>query len=201
MSPKMWLHRSQGRAALSAKGFLDQHRQYLETGELAEVASPILRLLDDKKLMPTPALEQIQQAVVTHLIRKNVEEAEKSLINARANGSNTNKHWVASIYNSKGTLQTRISESGKVIFLEERFELASDADRWTDRMLFDAASDCFATISHDTLNCSTTVMRSDSIARVLAKGKQPFSKRVGGRDSKLSFGVKAVQSRASFSRG
>lgn len=209
MTPKMFLFKAGTKAANSATAFLQQYRSFLETGELCEVTSPILRMLDDNDILPTPALELIREAVTVHHIRTEAAKAERRLMETLDNEGQGKavKNWIAIVYNQKGEVQTRVNANGKEEELDKSFELASDADRWADRRLFEGASDWYAVISHSRMMradgdpISNVIMRQDAIARILKIKKGPMSKKTGTRDGKLSFGVKAHQDHAHFSRG
>jgi hypothetical protein len=214
MSVKGWLRKAET-SKLSASAFLAAHRSFLETGELAELVSPILRMHDDEKqeLLSTksdtegPAdkyLHLIKDAVFSHHMQAEVSKAERRVAEQDANPSGSiPKNWLGTVYDSKGNVA--LTDDGKEITAS--FALASDADRWADRKLFDNASDCFAVIEHtkimraDGTPISTVVMRDDAISRLLKVKKQPFSKKTGSRDGKLSWGAKVQQSHAHFSRG
>ena len=205
MTPKMFLFKAGTKAANSAIAFIQSYRSFLETGELCEVTSPILARIDSREIMPTVGLEEIKAAVMAHSIRKNAEEAERKLmasLDAESAGGSS-KNWISTIFDSKG--QVVLDKDGKELSMS--FDLASMADRWTDRKLFESASDTFGVIQSNRLfrangdPISTVVMRADAIARILKIKKGPMSKKTGSRDSALSFGVKAHQDHAHFSRG
>jgi len=208
MTIKSWLRKSTS-PKLSALAFLQASRQFLETGELASLTSPILRRIDQGELMPTPALPLLQDILLTHSLQVEARKAEAKLmaaLDAEGEGG-TAKPWEATIYDAKGDVQTRLTEEGKEEDLQKSFALASEADRWTDRRLFEGASDWYGVIQHATITrsdgepISTVVMRQDALARILKAPKSPFSKKTGTRDNKLSFGVKVQQSHAKFSHG
>lgn len=198
MTAKGFLHKTTTKAAASAAAFLEQYREWLVNGELAEVTNPILRLLDDGKVLPTPALNEIKSAVLGHIIAKDTAKAEAAIENAGK--TTTNKSWLCTIYNAKGEVQTRINTKNQVEDLIKGFDLSSDADRWVDRRLFDGASDWYGIVSHTRLNVSTTTMRNDAIARILHKVKGPIIQQKGTSKT-LGFGVKAKEDRSTFSRG
>lgn len=205
MTVKGFLHKASGR--ISAIAFLAQHRTWLETGELHEVTSPILRMLDEEQLMPTPALDLIKQAVLTHHLRVETNKAEKRLAEASDPSSHPSKPWIARVFDAKGNLVETENTKGEMVTLEQSFALASDADRWTDRRLFEGAPDWFGVVQHTSIlradgePITTVIIREDAIARILKKPRGAVSKKTGSRDGKLSFGVKVHQSRAVFSHG
>jgi hypothetical protein len=207
MTVKGFLFKAGGKAANSAAAFLAQHRAFLETGDLCEVTSPILRLIDEQQLMPTPGLDLLKEAVLTHHLRAEVDKEERRLSEQNNPSGHTSKPWISRVFDSKGNLVVALNSKGEEVELEKTFQLASDADRWSDLRLVENASDCFAVVEHtkimraDGTPISTVIMRQDALSRILKAKKHPFSKKTGGRDSRLSFGVKAVQSRATFSHG
>jgi hypothetical protein len=207
MTVKGFLHKAGTKAAASAIAFLAAHRAWLETGELAEVTSPILRLLDEKQIMPTPALDEIKRVVLAHHLQVESEKAEAKLVEAADPSSHPTKPWVATIYDAKGNVVQVENTKGEVVDLEMSFAFCHEADRWTDRRLFEGAPDWFGVVQSrilmraDGTPISTTVMRDDAIARILKKPKSPLVKKTGVNDNRLSFGVKVQQTRSHFSHG
>ena len=207
MGVKGFLHKASGK--VSAAAFLAQHRVWLETGDLLEVTSPILRMYDEKQLLPTPALELLKEAVLTHHLRVETDKAERRLSEQAEGetGSRSSKPWIARVFDVKGNLVIVKNAKGEEVELEQTFALASDADRWVDRRLFEGASDWFGVIQHtrimraDGEPITSVVMRDDAIARILKRPLRAAAKRTGSRDNKLSFGVKVHESRATFSHG
>lgn len=197
MTAKGFLHKASTKAANAAAGFIAQHRAFLETGELAEFTSPILNKLDQKEILPTPALDAIKAVVLGHMLAMQVKQAEETIAKGEATG--TSKPWTATIYNAKGEVCTRINEKGKEEDLSKTFDLSSDADRWVDRRLFDGASDWFGVIQGH--GVESTIIREDAIARILKQKKGPATRKVGSTSSSLGFKAKAVQDRCYFSRG
>jgi hypothetical protein len=202
MSIKGFLHKAGGR--VSAAAFLEQHRAWLQTGKLAEVTSSILRMWDEKQLLPTPALDRIKDAVLAHHLRVETQKAEKQLA-AEQEGSpsgHSSKPWVVTCYDSKGHVCSRTKSTGEVVDIHQTFQLQQRASEWADRRLVhDCASDCFAVIIHQPSGLEVVILRGDAMARVFPKVKAPISKRTGVRDDRLSFGAKVAQSRAHFSHG
>lgn len=205
MTVKGFLHKASGK--ISAKAFLDQHRAWLETGDLAEVTSPILAMYDEEQLLPTPCLDLLKEAVLTHHLRVETDKAEKRLAQAQDPSSHPSKPWIARVFDSKGNLVETTNTKGEMVILEQTFALASDADRWTDRRLFEGAPDWFGVVQHTSIMradgepITTVIIREDAIARILKRPKGAVQKKTGSRDNKLSFGVKVHQSRAVFSHG
>jgi hypothetical protein len=195
MTEKGFLHKSQGKIAADA--FLAAHRQWLETGELALATTPILRKLDQGEILPTPALHEVQVAVMNHMVAM----AHRKTVEAKNAPAAKPKNWTTTIFNAKGEVQTRIKEDGEVEDLIKGFDLSSDADRWADRRLVEGASDWYAEVTHAMMPIKTVILRDDAMARVFKKVGSPVMKRVGGTTSSLSFRPKAHEDRSRFSAG
>lgn len=207
MSLKGWLHKSSTKAANSAVGFLAQHRSFLETGEVAEFTSPILRQLDDGHLMPTPALELLKHAVLSHLILAETRKAERALdaqLAVSEEGeapSPAEKSWRVAVYNDKNELQTKVNSKGEIEDLEQSFEASARASGWADRRLFDGASDWHAAILHLPTGRIEIILRADAMARIMRQKKGPTCHTPGKGTQKLSFGTKVKETRVTFSHG
>ena len=203
MSAKGFLHKAGGK--ISADAFLAQHRAWLETGDLALFTAPILRKLDSKEILPTPALGEIKQVVLAHHLAAEVQAAEDAM--AKADAPKVQKNYVVTVYNSRGEVQTRTDPQGKVKDLSEGFLTGQLAEGWADRRLFEGSPDWFAVIESTKMfdaagdPLATTVMRDDSIARILKQPKGAVMKSKPQSTTKLGFGVKAKQSHAHFSKG
>jgi hypothetical protein len=200
MSPKGFLAKTSTRAANSAGAFLASYREYLTTGELAPLVSPILARLDAGQILPTPALTEVKYAVMTHIINTDVAKMEKVSTQSAAKGKTT-KAWRATVYNAEGVVQTRETPDGPEELIKG-YDLAQEADRWADRRLFEGAEGWYALVEHTTLsNVVSRIERNDSIARILKQPKGPSIQQKGKSTKTLGFGVKCKESRCSFSRG
>lgn len=200
MTPKGFLHKTNTKAANSAGAFLAQYRDYLVTGELAPIASPIIAKLDKGELLPTPALKAIAHAVMAHIIAVDTHATEEKL---EADGqTGTQKPWLTTVYEGSGAIATKLNTDGEEEDLVKGFDHASDADRWADRRLFEGASDWYAVVESTVLgSVISRIERNDAIARILKKPKGPAIHQTGKSTKTLGFGVKAKQTRSSFSRG
>lgn len=204
MSPKGFLHKATTKAAGNATAFLAAHRAWLETGELSSLTSPILRKLDEKEVMPTPALEEIKEAVYIHYLNQETKRGEDAM--AKANAPKVHKNYLASILDVSGNvvsiIRTKDDGTKEEVELEESFDMAQQADGWVDRRLFDGASDWHGVIQHTKIAClKTVVMREDAIARILKKPKAPACHTKGVSTKSLGFGVKAKGDHFHFSKG
>jgi hypothetical protein len=185
----------------TALGFFDQYREYMVSGELAPILSPIVAKVDAGTLMPTSAMDQLGNIVLTHILAASIVRGEMAA-EARANGSKQD-NWTATIYNAEDEIQTYINAKGKEVELQQSFIVSGDGDRWADRFLTidTSGSDWFAIIQHNHSDVKTIVLRADAMARVFRNKKSPVCKPPKVSTHSLSFGVKAKQSRASFSKG
>lgn len=207
MSARGFLHR----ANINAKGpmgFIQAHKEWLQTGEIAPLVSPILAKIEARELMPTPGLEKIKSVVFAHLMLEQAKQAEASMAKAeeKASQGQSSKAWICTIYNQEGEIQTRINKQGEEEDLQKHFDKSSDADRWVDRRLVEGCPDWYGVISHTTLTVkgeplSTCVLRKDAIARVFRKNAGPVIKQNKPGGAGLGFGVKSKPFHAVFSKG
>lgn len=200
MSPKGFLAKTQTKAANSAIAFLAQYREYLTTGEIASKTSPIVAKVDSGELLPTPALREIQYAVMAHIIEADTAKLEKSQDAATRTG--TRKPWRATIFDAAGNVQVRVKEDGDEEELVKGFDLGQDADRWADRRLFEGAEGWYAIVEHTSIaNVQTRIERGDAMARILKQPKGPTVQVRGKSTKTLGFGTKVKETRVTFSRG
>lgn len=198
MSPKGFLAKTQTKAANSAIAFLTQYRAYLTTGELKDKTSPIIAKVDAGELLPTPALREIQYAVMTHIIESDSAKADQASTQGAAKG--TRKPWKASIYDAAGVLQTKVNAKGEEEDLVQGFDLGQRANEWADRRLFEGTHGWYAIVEHTVIaNVSSRIERGDSMARILRQPKGPAIHQKGKSTKTLGFGVKAKQTRVTFS--
>jgi hypothetical protein len=207
MSEKGFLFKSTTKAAVSAGAFLQAHKAWLLTGDLAALTAPILAKVDSLELQPTPALEEIRVVVLDHMIATEILKGALAIAKREEGPQTTPKNWVATIYNSRGEVCTRINSKGEEEEQQKSFNLAQEADGWVDRRLFEGASDWFGVINHTIMTdkdgdlITTEVMRADAIARILKLPKAAVMRKVGGTTSSLSFRPKARNDVAKFSHG
>ena len=202
MTPKGFLHKTTTKAANSAIAFLAQYRDYLTTGEVASATSPIIAKVDRGELLPTPALKEIQYAVMSHIIESDKAKADKAAEGDSHTTGGTRKPWRATVYNAAGEVETRTKDNGEVEDLIKGCDLSSEADRWADRRLFEGTHGWYAIVEHTIIpNISSRIERADAMARILKQPKGPTVAVRGKSTKTLGFGVKVKESRASFSRG
>lgn len=199
MSPKGFLHKASLKAGNSASAFLQAHREWLTTGELAQTCKPILDRVDAKEVMPTPALQEIKLAVFNHMVASDVRKAEIAIQKAQEPGAT--KAHVATILDEKGRIVTRVNAQGHEEDLVKSFDLPQEAMRWINLRLIEAAPWSYATLDHVKTVQQEIITRDDAFASEFKSKKSPVMKAQSKTTSKLSFGVKASQDHASFSRG
>lgn len=204
MTPKGFLAKMNTKAAQSAIGFLAQYRDYLTTGEVSEATSAIVAKVDAGELLPTPAMQEIGYAVMTHIIQSDAAKMDAKL-NGESKGGRVSKpkNWVATVYDEKGVIQTRINAKGEVEDLIKGYDLGQDADRWAMRRLYEGASDWYAEVVHSFIpNVGNRIDRSDAIAYIEKKPKGPAIHQKGKSTKSLGFGPgKVGQTRVTFSHG
>lgn len=198
MSPKGFLAKTQTKAANSAIAFLAQYREYLVTGEVKDKTSPIIAKVDAGELLPTPALKEIQYAVMTHIIEADSAKADKVVEGGGKTG--TRKPWRTTIYDAAGVVQTKLNSKGEEEDLIQGFELSQRANEWGDRRLFEGTHGWYAIVEHTVIpNISSRIERGDAMARILKQPKGPAIHQKGKSTKTLGFGVKAKQTRVTFS--
>ena len=201
MTAKGWLHKStQPNAANSAEGFLAQYRDFLQSGSLAPVTTPILLKMDSGEVTPDVAFKAVQNVVMTHIIASDMLKAEQAMEDAANPG--TQKNWLVSIRDLEDNIVVVKNAKGEDEELVKAFDKSSDADRWSDRRLFDGAPDWYGVVEF-TKNpkIRTVIYRQDSMARIMRKGRGPVVQQKGQSTKTLGFGVKAKETRVTFSKG
>jgi hypothetical protein len=204
MTVKLFLYKSGTKAANSAEAFINSYREFLTTGEVSSVVSPIIARIDAKEVMPTPGLELIRQACLAHQIAADAAKAEAKLEQQQDSETQAEpkRPWNVRVFNARGVLQTRTDVNGNELDMDQFFDLSQRASEWADRRLVhDCGADCFAVITHYPSNTDTLVLRDDAFARVFPKSKSPIAKRTGAPAGGLGFQAKAKPSRAVFSHG
>lgn len=193
MSAQGFLKKTISKAAASAQGFLAAHREYLLTGEVSEKTAPIVARFDAKELLPTPALIEIQKAVQDHIF-----EQAKASIEVASEGveSRTTKPFTAAIFDINGNIC--LDDDGKEI--RGAFDLPQRAKDWCIRRLFEGAPGTSGETFHHGAPYES-VKRDDAFAVMLKGAAGAVCKTMGKSSGKLSFGVKAKQDFAKFSRG
>lgn len=211
---KGFLHKA--RIAKSALGFLATHREYLLTGEIAALTSPIVAKVDCGALMPTPALETIQNIVLAHMLASDIAKGEAAMAKAnepkaaKAEKAESEpkepKAYQVEVFDGKGNIATRVNEKGNEEDIASEFDNHQRALEWADRRLFEGASDWTAqvfAIKLITANgpMTTVILRDHSVERILKVKRGPVMHKKPTSGSKLSFGCKVTNDVSRFSRG
>jgi hypothetical protein len=153
---------------ISAAAFIAAHREFLTTGTLASMTAPILAKLDGGEIMPTPALSEINSAVLAHMVAKDILKGEAAM-NA---GPRAVKPYTATVYDAEGNVCTRKTEEGEIKDLIQNFEDTVKAEGWCDRRLDTEAPDSYALIVNNGNGRVQRVERDASIARLYG-GRKP----------------------------
>ena len=213
MTIKGFLAKMNSKAGNSAIGFLAAHREWLLTGELASVTSPILSQMDSGELMPTPCLDAVARAVMNHMFAGEKAKAEASIVKqeekALSDASEEESegkakkvyNWMAVIYDSRGNVCTKVNSDGETEDLIKGFDLAQDSDRWACRRLVECESETYAEVTHRVAQCTTIIERSEAMAIIFAKKKGPVVRQPPKGGGSLSFRPKVRETRVTFSHG
>jgi hypothetical protein len=184
MTEKGFLHKSSGR--ISAVAFLQAHREYLESGSLADFTSPILHQLDIGSIMPNMALSELRQAVLQHLLSRQSQMSHTS-------SPRITKPYTGTIYDGDGNV---IEDNGKRFI--KGFDNSTETQRWCDKRLYGGAHHWYATVENNK-GSVYQIQRNDAIARVLQESRGPVTrtnKSAGG-----AWKMKARGDRFHFSKG
>lgn len=201
MTARGFLAKTNTKAAMSAKGFIDGYREYLLTGEVAYVTAPIVEKLDNGALLPTPALNEIRDAVFAHVLELDRIKAEESIEKAGSPSVNSEKHFHVTVIDAAtGMVCMREKEDGTLEKLSKRFSKPQDAERWADRRLFDGAPSWFAKVTHHDTPWDI-IERDDAIARILKRPRNASTRTVKYGGSSLNFGTKVKETTVKFSQG
>jgi hypothetical protein len=189
-----------GSVARSAAAFLEANREYITTGKLASLLSPIVSKLDNNELTPMPALNEMLLAVQSHIAAMVNEALEKAAQAALSRANGTVKAVSESSIGDKrfvGIVLLRGLEQEKA-----GFKLPQDAERWVDRHLIANDPQCYGKVMDGFLGeVWQEVSRDDAFARTFAKKHGSICKRQSRSTPRLGFGVHAKESKQNFSRG
>ncbi len=221
MSIQGFITKSLSKSASSATSFLQTHREWLQTGAIAAITTPILNQMDSGDLMPTPALTAIRTAVYQHMLALDIQENEDKMVRRAVDAAlkaqkDADKDWkpkvpkepkayVATIYTADGEIASRINAQGEEELLQKEFNTPQDSDRWVDRRLVTGESDWYGEVSHTKMTIKGEPMtmridRKDSIGRTF-RPKTSAAMRVQKGSGKLSFGVRVRNHVSKFSHG
>lgn len=196
MTEKGFLNKANGK--ISAAAFLAQHREFLTSGTLASLTSPILAKLDSGEILPTPALGEIRQAVLAHMVAKDIAKGEAAM-NAPPR---TVKPYTATVYDAEGNVCTRTTEEGEIKDLISNFEDTVKAEGWCDRRLDQEGPGAYALIVSNVNGRTQRVDRDTSIARLYGGRKpSPVMKQQSSGGGGLGWKMKAKGDHFHFSRG
>lgn len=191
----------------SAEGFLKQHREFILTGELFKITTPVLIKFDAGLADPKSTIEDLTQVVFDFIREEEQKEflRQKEKIEAGEKKKNIYASVIARILDHNGNPVVMVKD-GKELDSEKGFALGQDAERWVDRRLvFDAEPGCFGEIVHPRVilkgePMKSVVSREESFARLHGGGKKgPVMKRTPRSVSRLTSVMRVKESRATFS--
>lgn len=191
----------------TAEGFLDAHMMFLRNHTFLD---PILDAYDGGRLLPTPTLQALQSALLTHMLESERVKGEEKLASReesapkkRKGGSKSDGLADESETHSKAyTITVTVKEYDRADFATLKEGESWEADTFNqaqtsvDRYLAQNGDTVYATITNNLgVPVTTTVQRDDAIARFF-KGKKGAVSRVRGRSTKtLGFTPHAKQTR------
>lgn len=196
MTEKGFLHKASGKAAVSAGAFLAQHREWLETGTLASLTAPILARLDAGEIMPTPALGEIRQAVISHMIAREIVKGQRAVEHTAKEPS---KPYLAKVYDAAGNVCTRVGEDGEAKDLVQGFDLSQRAHDWCNRRLDEQEPGAYALITWQ--GTTMRIERDDAIYRLHGAHRAGPAMKRKPTSAALGWKMKAQGDHFHFSRG
>jgi len=204
MTAKWFLSLAARGGIKSATAFLATHREWLESGELADEAAPVLLSIDAKETLPTPGLEAIMKAALNHVMAQDTLKVETQ-INRPPREYKSDKPYQAAVYNQDGTIAT-VKVDGEDKELRSGFDHPQEADRWCQRRLSDGRNGQYAeviwvkVIGKSGKPLVTRHERDSAIKALNPRAKSPYmhTNRAGGSlKPRMSVG----QTQVRFSRG
>lgn len=201
MTPKGFM--SKIGSAKSAIAFLKEHRDYLVTGELSEITSPIVAKYEAGAVLATPTLSDLRDAVWSHIKATETAKAEKSL----SRKAPEEKPYLASVLDPIGQIVYRTNDNGELVEITKGFDSYVDAERWLDRQLVEHAGpndhgEVIWALCPEKLESLKvrTVSRDDAMARVFRSKGGPVTKKPASPGA-LSSRMRVNESHAKFSAG
>jgi hypothetical protein len=204
MTPKWFLSLAARGGIKSATAFLATHREWLETGELADEAAPVLLSIDAKETLPTPGLETIMKAALHHVMAQDTLKVEEQ-INRPPREYKNDKPYQGVVYNQDGTIATT-KVDGNDKELRSGFDHSQEADRWCQRRLSECYSGQYAeviwtkVIGKNGKPMVTRHERESAIKAMIPRTRSPYmhtNRASGSLKSRMSVG----QTQVRFSRG
>jgi hypothetical protein len=200
ISLKMFLNRAVH--AKSAEAFLEGHREWLENGELADEAMPILAKLDAKEVLPAPSLEALCQLAASHMIAQFNSEP----IDQGERQSRSSKPYVAVIKNALGNVVV-VKDGNKEKELRSGFDRLQDAEGWVQRRLSETSSiwngevTCAKVLDKDGAPVVFKTTRENAIRAQAPKKKSAFMHTRRGSGGLSNTKVPVNPTHVRFSRG
>jgi len=175
--------------------FLSQYRDFLSSGEIANITDSILAKLDNNEITAEVGLQNITEAVFNHMLQTVAVQVKQSSI--RNNIQSSNGNYVLKLFDSKNR-----------VIANDSFSLNQDAERTGERWLVNSEPGSYAKIESLKLKDRkgqpfiTTISRDDAFANFYKRKKTPIMKtRSIGSGNQLGFGVRVKQDHSHFSHG
>ncbi len=180
MTPKMFLKKAE--AKISASAFIEAHREWLLSGELAPITAPILARIGEGVI---GCKQQLVKAVFAHMVE---EDSKKASAKNKAVAKSTNDDsseeettaaYTVAVFADEATLATypkySSDEATGEVSVEwkpavRNFKDAGQASRWANKVLFEQVG-IFAKIIDNRVKTVETVKRPVAIQEVLITPK------------------------------
>lgn len=192
---------------LTADGFLNAHKEWLLTGQIAQFTKPFLDKLDSKEMEAEPCLEKITYVVYGFLQAQERAKTERFLMNGPLGSKAEPKPYFVQIFDGEGNIATKKNDKNEDVDLICSFTDLARANNWCDLRLFnDCAPECYGIVQHLRIQnrdgdvMATRVSRDEALARILKEKRGPVT-HAKPQSSSLKWQAKVAQSRSHFSHG
>lgn len=202
MSAKWFVSLASRGGINSAESFIEAHREWLESGELADEATPILAKLDAKEVLPIPSLEALCQLAASHMmVQFNAVATEQP-----ARAARSGKPYIGIVKDALGNVVI-VKDGDKEKELRAGFNHLQDAERWTQRRLSETGENwngevvCAKVLGKDGLPVVFKTSRVEAIRAQAPRKKNPLMRERRGSGGLSNTKVSVNATHVRFSRG
>ena len=169
-------------AKVSATAFLAEHKAWLLTGTRRLLTEPILIKLEKGEIFPTPALQEIKQAVMSHEIATNILQGESKMSEAKETSPFTATIYEGNkVVTTKSTVKTK--DGDKVVDkpMVMNFDSHYKAEEWAARRLTEGGSSWRAEIRENGSGKVSNLNRDKAFSRLVPIKHTPTMRVVGSK--------------------
>jgi siroheme synthase len=171
-------------AKVSATAFLAEHKAWLLTGTRRLLTEPILIKLEKGEIFPTPALQEIKQAVMSHEIAFNILQGESKMSEAK-----TTSPYTVTIYDGDKPVTTKSvtkDKDGKEKVIDKpmimNFDMGQRAEEWAARRLTTEGGSSWRAEIRENVTGKIRVMdRDKAFSRLVSVKHTPTMRVVGSK--------------------